>query len=218
MKKKAVILLSGGLDSTTTLYLARKRGYKCSCLIFNYGQSHKREVASAKKIAGLANCKYFVLDIDLPWKGSSLIDRTKKIPKNRPQGKTASAIPSTYVPSRNTIFLSFAAGFAETIGAEKIFIGANVIDSSGYPDCGPEYISGLNRAIKKGTKAKHIKIEAPLIKKSKVEIIKLARTLKVPLGLTWSCYEGKRKPCGGCDSCRIRERAFKKIGLRDPLC
>ncbi len=218
MKKKAVVLLSGGLDSTTTLYLARRRGYKCFCLIFNYGQSHKREIKSAKKIARLNNCKYFILNIDLPWKGSSLIDRAKKIPKNRSRKKMSSKVPSTYVPSRNTIFLSFAASFAERIAAEKIFIGANIIDYSGYPDCGPEYISGLNKAIKKGTKVKNIKIETPLIKKSKVDIIKLAKALKVPLKLTWSCYEGKRRPCKRCDSCRIRGQAFKKAGLKDPLC
>src|SRR3989339_1414373 len=132
---KAVVLLSGGLDSSTVLYVAKKK-YKCSCLIFDYGQRHNRELKSAKKISDFTGCNYKVIKIIFPWKGSSLIDKNKKIPYNKKIGKE---IPSTYVPGRNTIFLSYALSFAETIDAKKIFIGANAVDFSGYPDCRPQY-------------------------------------------------------------------------------
>ena len=217
MKEKTIVLLSGGLDSATTLYLAKKRGFKCHCLIFNYGQKHKRELDSAKKIARSANCKYSVLKIDLPWKGSSLIDKFSKIPDKRPFKKMSSSIPTTYVPSRNTIFLSYAASFAEAIGANKIFIGANAIDFSGYPDCRPAYFNSFNNTIRLGTKIKDIKILTPLINKSKSQIVKMGRALGVPFALTWSCYKGKAKPCGVCDSCKLRHKGFEGAGRKDPL-
>ena len=208
--RKAIVLLSGGIDSTTTLYYAKKKGFKCFALIFNYGQRHKRELRSAVAVARRAKVPYIIMKIRLPWKGSSLLDRSKKLPRGRSLKKMFQDIPSTYVPSRNTIFLSYAASYAEAIGAGSIFIGANAIDFSGYPDCRPSYYSVWQKLIKQGTKEGKIKICTPLIKKTKSEIIKLGLKLKAPLRLTWSCYAGGRKPCGVCDSCRIRGRAFKE--------
>lgn len=215
MKEKAVVLLSGGIDSVTTLYLAKKHGFRCECLIFDYGQRHRKEVNRAKKIARLADCGYRVLKVNLPWKGSALLDKKMKIPFNKRFG-IRRRIPATYVPSRNTIFLSYAASFAETIGAKKVFIGANVIDYSGYPDCRPAYLASFNRMLRRGTKKKDISVIAPLINKSKHQIVKLAGKLGAPLMLTWSCYRGGRFPCGACDSCRIRALGFKKAGTKDP--
>lgn len=214
--KKAIVLLSGGLDSATTLFYAKKKGYKVYCLIFDYGQRHKREISSAVKIAKKAGCKYEVIRIKFPWKGSSLLDRKIKLPKS-----LSKAIPSTYVPARNTIFLSFALSYAEAVGAADIFIGANALDFSGYPDCRPKYYKVFNRlsrvATKSGVENKAIKIHTPLIDKTKKEIVLLAKRLKVPLELTWSCYRGGTKPCGVCDSCRLRQRGFRRAGVKDPL-
>jgi len=221
-KKKAVVLLSGGLDSTTTLYLAQHKGYRCYCLIFDYGQRHKREIQSAVKIAKLSNCEYKIIKFSLPWAmKSSLISKKIPIPDRDITEKSNATIPSTYVPARNTIFLSFAASYAESINAGTIFIGANAVDFSGYPDCRPTYFSAFNRLIKVGTKrgaeGKRIKAVAPLLNKSKAEIVALAYKLGVPLELTWSCYEGGKKPCRRCDSCKLREKGFKEAKMRDPL-
>ncbi len=207
MKKKAIILLSGGLDSTTTLYYAKSRGFSCHALIFDYGQRHKRELKSAVAVAKREKIPYEIMKIKLPWKGSSLLDKKAKVPTNRKM----KGIPSTYVPARNTIFLSFALSYAEAIGAKVIFIGANAVDYSGYPDCRPSFYEAFQEVIKEGTKAKKIKILTPLIDLSKAEIIKLAMKLKVPLELTWSCYKGGKKPCGVCDSCTLRQRSFDMI-------
>ncbi len=219
--KKAVVLLSGGMDSATTLYLAKKSGFNVHCLIFDYGQRHKRELESAKAIAKSAGGRYTVLKISLPWKGSVLLDKRKSLPKDRDLFKISKEIPPTYVPARNTIFLSFALSYAEALGAEKIFIGANAIDFSGYPDCRPEFYQAFSKLISVGTKAgvekKRIKIETPLIRKTKAEIIKLGSRLGVPFELTWSCYYGGKRPCLRCDACRLREVGFKKVGLLDPL-
>ena len=212
---KAIILLSGGIDSTTTLYYAKKKGYKCFALIFDYGQRHKRELHSAAQVAKRAKVPHIIMKIKLPWKGSSLLDRSKKLPRGRSLKKMSKEVPSTYVPSRNTIFLSYAASYAESIGAEAVFIGANAIDFSGYPDCRPAYYSVWQKLIKQSTKAKNIKIYTPLIKKTKSGIIKLGLNLKAPLHLTWSCYAGGKKPCGVCDSCRIREKAFRELGTEE---
>jgi len=203
---KAVILLSGGLDSTTTLYYAKKQGYDCFALIFDYGQRHRRELRSAAAVARRARIPYQILKINLPWKGSSLLDRKLKIPVRR----ELRGIPSTYVPARNTIFLSFALSYAEAIGAKAIFIGANAIDFSGYPDCRPSFYKAFQKVIKEGTKAKKIKILTPLIDLSKAQIIRLGMKLGAPLDLTWSCYQGGSKPCGVCDSCRLRQKGFDK--------
>jgi len=217
--KKAIVLLSGGLDSATTLYLARSQGYKCSCLIFDYGQRHKKEIESAKKIARASSSPAQVIKINLPWGGSSLLDKKSRIPQNA-NAKGPNAVPSTYVPGRNIIFLSFALSFAEGIGAEKIFIGAHIQDYSGYPDCRPEFYRAFKEVISTGTRAgiekRSIKIETPLIRKAKVQIIRLARKLEIPLALTWSCYRGGKIPCGKCDSCYYRQKGFQEAGIKDP--
>ena len=207
--KKAVVLLSGGLDSTTTLYYAINKGYTCQALIFDYGQRHKRELRSAVAVAKRARVSYQILKITLPWKGSALLDAKVKVPTGRSLKKMATAIPSTYVPARNTIFLSFALSFAEAIGAQAIFIGANALDYSGYPDCRPDYYAAYQKVIAKGTKAKKIKIVTPLIDLTKAEIIKLGRKLGAPLEMTWSCYQGGKEPCGVCDSCLLRSKGFE---------
>lgn len=203
--KKAVVLLSGGMDSAVTLFYARKKGYKAHCLIFDYGQRHRKEITCAKKLARLTGSGYFVLKIKLPWKASALLDRSLRLPEYR----KFTGIPITYVPARNTIFLSFALSFAEAIGAHAIFIGANARDFSGYPDCRPAYYDRFNALLKKATKARGIKIYTPLLYKTKKEIVSIGRRLKAPFGLTWSCYKGGKRPCGRCDACRLRARAFK---------
>jgi len=241
--KQAVVLLSGGLDSATVLYYAKSRGYRCRCLSFDYGQRHNREIRSAAGIARSAGSRWQLLKIKLPWKGSSLLDKNMKIchsegakrPKNLKDRffappsaglrMTSREVPSTYVPGRNIIFLSFALSYAEASGAGAIFIGANAVDYSGYPDCRPEFISVFQEVINIGTKigsgfrvpGSRLKVEAPLIDKSKKEIVKLAKRLKVPLELTWSCYKGGRRPCGACDSCILRAKGFREAGLEDPL-
>lgn len=208
---KAIVLLSGGIDSTTTLYYAKKQGYKCHALIFDYGQRHVREIRSAVRIARMAKVPYTILKIKLPWKGSSLLVTRYPLPVNRSMKTIGKGIPSTYVPGRNTIFLSFAVSYAEAIGAKAIFIGANAIDFSGYPDCRPGYYRAFQRVVGEGTKAKRIRIITPLIKLKKSQIIRLGLKLGAPLDLTWSCYRGGRHPCGVCDSCKLRERGFREI-------
>lgn len=218
--KKAVVLLSGGLDSTTTLYWMKRKGFKPYCLIFDYGQRHRREINSAIKIANQAKVDYKVVRFKLPWGGSSLLDQKFPLPRSRTLKEIGGDIPSTYVPARNTIFLSFALSYAEAIGAERIFIGANAIDFSGYPDCRPEYYRVWKELIKKGIKSKEqraLSIETPLIKKTKAEIVKLGIKLKVPFELTWSCYQGGSRPCGRCDSCILRAQGFRKARVIDPL-
>lgn len=214
-KKQAVVLLSGGLDSSTTLYLAKKLGFNCFCLIFDYGQRHRREIESAKKIAETAHCHHRIVKLNFLHKGSALLDRHIEIPKH---GK---GIPHTYVPARNIIFLSFALFYAETIGAKAIFIGANAIDYSGYPDCRPQFYRAFRNVASCGTKSgvekKGAKIETPLINKTKAEIIKLGDKLGVPFALTWSCYRGGAHPCRRCDSCYFRAKGFKEARIEDPL-
>lgn len=218
-KRKAIVLLSGGIDSSTTLYLAKKKGYRCHCLIFDYGQRHDKEVEVASKVAWWAGCTSTRLSIKLPWKGSSLVDKRQALPRGKV--RRSGQIPSTYVPARNTIFLSFALSCAEAMGADVIFIGANAIDYSGYPDCRPRYYKAFRQlsgvATRRGVEGNSIKIATPLIRKTKANIIKMGIELKVPYKLTWSCYRGGKRPCGKCDSCVIREKGFKKAGFIDPL-
>jgi 7-cyano-7-deazaguanine synthase len=212
--KRAVILLSGGLDSATTLYDAKAKGYECHCLVFDYHQRHRKEIKSALAIAKKAKCLYSLVEISLPWKGSALLDKRISLPKN--QSLTRAGIPATYVPARNIIFLSFAASYAEAIGARDIFIGANAIDYSGYPDCRPDFIKSyqamLTKGLKAGVEKKALRLQTPLIRLSKARIVKLAIKLNVPIELTWSCYSGGNKPCGVCDSCRFRNKGFQEAG------
>ncbi|MDD5073462.1 MAG: 7-cyano-7-deazaguanine synthase QueC [Candidatus Omnitrophica bacterium] len=213
--RKAVVLLSGGLDSATTLYYAKSKGYDCKCLVFDYGQRHKKEIESAKKIARSCGADYEIINIALPWKGSALLDRRIAVPKSR--RRPAKGIPATYVPARNTVFLSFAVSCAEATGATAIFIGANAVDFSGYPDCRPEYYKVFNKLIKRGTKAgAKIKIFTPLIGMAKAQIIRLGTKLGVPYEYTWSCYAGGKGPCLTCDSCIIREKGFREAKIIDP--
>jgi 7-cyano-7-deazaguanine synthase len=214
--RKAVILLSGGLDSAVTLYFARKNGFKPFCLIFDYGQRHKREIASACRLALKAGCEYKIIKISLPWKGSSLLDKKIKVTR-LPGHQDTSNIPRTYVPARNIIFLSFALSYAEAIGSETIFIGAHAQDYSGYPDCRPEFFKAFAKVIKTGTKSgtekRGIRVIAPLLNKNKADIIRLGSYLGVPFKLTWSCYSGGKSPCGKCDSCYYRAKGFKEAGI-----
>ena len=217
---KAIVLLSGGLDSAVTLAVAKEQGFDCNCLIFDYGQRHAREINSAKKIARAAGCKYELVKIGLPWGGSSLLNEAIKLTESVVV-KDKPGIPHTYVPARNIIFLSFALSYAEAIKAKAIFIGAHQQDYSGYPDCRKEFFQAFKPVIAVGTKAgvqkEKIKIITPLLQKRKSEIIKLGNKLGVDFGFTWSCYHGGKIPCGKCDSCFFRKKGFKEAGMKDPL-
>lgn len=218
--RKAVVLLSGGLDSATTLYKARSQGFQCRCLIIDYGQRHRKEIGAALRIARAAGCPFELIRVRLPWGGSALTDHRLRVPKNRSSKEIGRGIPVTYVPARNTIFLSYAVSCAEATGVSTIFIGANAIDYSGYPDCRPAYYKAFARVICRGTKAgaegRPIRIVTPLIRMTKAEIIRLGMRLGVPYRLTWSCYMGKARPCGRCDSCLVRSKGFEQAGISDP--
>ncbi|MBU2462747.1 MAG: 7-cyano-7-deazaguanine synthase QueC [Candidatus Edwardsbacteria bacterium] len=220
LNKKAVILLSGGLDSATVLYWAIDKGYKPQALIFDYGQRHRREVGSAKALCKKAGVPCRVISIKLPWQGSSLLEKKAALPKAKNVKAVGAEIPSTYVPGRNTLFLSYGLSLAEAMGAGTVMIGANALDYSGYPDCRPDYIAAMSKVFKLGTKAgrqgRPIKIVAPLLKMTKSQIIKLGINLGVPYALTWSCYSGGKKPCGTCDSCLLRAKGFKEAKMKDP--
>lgn len=219
--KKAVVLLSGGLDSATTLYIAMEEGYRPFALSLGYGQRHRREVECARWLADHRGIEWRELSIELPWGGSALLDPGLEMPKDRTLAEMTAHIPSTYVPARNTIFLSFALSWAEALEASAIFIGANALDYSGYPDCRPEYFEAMEDVFQRGTKAgvegESIHIVAPLLSKTKAEIVRWGRELGVPFEHTWSCYEGGDVPCGACDACLLREKGFREAGLTDPL-
>ncbi|NVM01974.1 MAG: 7-cyano-7-deazaguanine synthase QueC [Candidatus Helarchaeota archaeon] len=217
--RKAVCLLSGGLDSSTVIYYAKNQGYEVYALSFDYGQRHKKELDAAKNIASSVGAKeHKILKVDLTQiGGSALTDQNIEVPIDREIEEMTSEIPITYVPMRNTIFLAFAAAYAEVIGADTIFAGMNFIDYSGYPDCRPEYVNAMQKAIKLGSKAQNIKIETPIIRMDKREIIQLGSKLSVPYKKTWSCYKGGKKACGQCDSCLLRIKGFEDAGLIDPI-
>ncbi len=218
---KAVVLLSGGLDSTTTLAIALNDGCEVYPITFRYGQRHNREIESSKKICEHYGLKLRIVDINLREIGGSALTDNIDVPKNRSLEKISSEIPITYVPARNTIFLSIALGYAEVLNADRIYIGVNALDYSGYPDCRPEYIEEFNKlsrlATKRGVEGKPINIIAPLINMTKGQIIKKGMELRVPYELTWSCYEGGEKACGKCDSCILRLKGFMEAGEKDPL-
>ena len=219
---KAVILLSGGLDSSTVLYQAKSEGYDCYALSFDYQQRHRRELEAARTIAmavGVAAHQVVSFDLRL-WGGSALTDDRVDLPQERDLAAMSESIPVTYVPARNTIFLSFALAYAEAIGASRVYIGVNALDYSGYPDCRPDYIDAMRSVYTLGTKQGRegdpIEIITPLIDLKKTEIIQLGDRLGVPWAQTWSCYSGDLVPCGVCDSCRLRLAAFEELGLVDP--
>ena len=224
MCKKAVVLLSGGLDSTTTLAIARDEGYETYAMSFRYGQRHTVELQCAENVAKVMGVKqYTVVDIDLRTFGKSALTADIEVPKNRSDAEMGDGIPITYVPARNTIFLSYALAYAEVLGADTIFIGVNAMDYSGYPDCRPEYVNAYqamaNLATQAGVDGKtKLKIRAPLINKTKAEIIQIGVALGVDYSLTLSCYDPdtEGRACGGCDSCLLRKRGFKEAGIPDP--
>jgi len=216
--QKAVVLLSGGLDSATTAAIAIAEGYEVIALSFRYGQRHEKELAAAKKIATALNItEHFISEIDLAqWGGSSLTDESMSIPQT---GIEPDVIPSTYVPGRNTVFMAIALSLAEAKNAQAIYLGINAVDYSGYPDCRPEYLAAFqqlaNLSSKAGVEGHAPQLVAPLVNDSKVDIVRRALELNVPIADTWSCYQGGKNPCGLCDSCRIRDRALIDAGRID---
>jgi 7-cyano-7-deazaguanine synthase len=224
--KKAVVLLSGGMDSATTLAIAKSYGFMCYALTFRYGQRHRQEIEAAKKIAkSLGVVEHRVIDIDLVSFGSSaLTDISIKVPKDRAGLGNTSEIPPTYVPARNTIFLSFAIGWAEVLEAFDIFIGVNQTDYSGYPDCRAEFIAAFEKTANLATAATiegkgKYKINSPIINMTKAQIVLTGVKLGVDFSLTHSCYDPDQngRSCGRCDSCRLRLKGFAEAGLKDPI-
>jgi 7-cyano-7-deazaguanine synthase len=221
---KAVCLLSGGLDSATCLAYARKIGYECYALSFDYGQRHHIELDAARRLAeALGAAAHRVAKIDLRVFGHSALTSDIHVPKNRDEGQMNADIPITYVPARNTIFLSFALAWAEVLEASDIFIGVNALDYSGYPDCRPEFIEAFEKMANLATRVgvdgvTRVKIHTPLISLSKADIVQFGMKLEVPFGLTWSCYDpgAAGVPCGGCDSCLLRAKGFREAGVADP--
>ena len=220
--KRAVVLLSGGLDSSTVLAMARRDGFEIHAMTFRYGQRHAVEVEAARRIArGARVADHVIVDIDLRTFGGSAL--TSEVPVPKEHGVSPHGIPVTYVPARNTIFLSFALAWAEVLEARDIYIGVNAIDYSGYPDCRPEYIAAYERmanlATRAGVEGKTLSIRAPLIDKSKADIIRLGMSLDVDYSLTTSCYDpaADGAPCGECDACRLRLKGFEEAGVKDPV-
>jgi 7-cyano-7-deazaguanine synthase len=221
--KKAVCLLSGGLDSSTCLALAAREGYACYALSFDYGQRHKHELEAAARIAAHFGAqRHLVTKIGLDAFGGSALTADIAVPKARSADEMSHGIPITYVPARNTIFLSFALAWAEVLGSSDIFIGVNALDYSGYPDCRPEYIEAYERMANLATKAgvegvARLKIHTPLLQLSKAKIVELARELRVPFGMTFSCYDPDSGggACGQCDACLLRRKGFEEAGVED---
>lgn len=216
---KAVVLLSGGLDSTVSLAQALKDGCEVTALSFRYGQKHSKELVSAEQICKHYSIEHEIIDLNLSSFRSALTRDDIKIPIDR-KGDLKS-IPITYVPARNIVFLSIAVGLCESIDADRIYIGANIVDYSGYPDCRPEFFEAFENMISKGTKAgvegNTIQIVTPILESSKADIVLLGKELNVPLHMTWSCYTGEEKACGHCDSCQIRLKGFEEAGFKDEI-
>ena len=223
--KKAIILTSGGLDSTTTMAIARSEDYEIYSLSFSYGQRHALELEAARKVARVFGAKeHLVIDIDLKKTGGSALTGPMEVPKGRCEAEMSRDIPVTYVPARNTIFLSYALAWAETLGVSDIFIGVNAVDYSGYPDCRPVYIEAFERMANLGTKAgvvgeAGIKIRAPLMHMTKAEIIRKGLDLGVDYAITHTCYDPSPKgvACGLCDACLLRKKGFLDAGVPDPV-
>ena len=221
--RRAVVLLSGGLDSTTCLAVARAEGLEAHCLSVVYGQRHRGELSRARRLArAMGAADHKVVRVDLrAFGGSALTDGGIAVPKGRSAARMARDIPVTYVPARNTVLLGLALAHAETIGAEDVFVGVNAIDYSGYPDCRPAFLKAFERVAKVATRAgvegRPLRIRAPLIKLSKAQIVRLGSSLGVPYRLTLSCYDpvGGRA-CGRCDACRLRRKGFEEAGVPDP--
>ncbi|MEO7001158.1 MAG: 7-cyano-7-deazaguanine synthase QueC [Ktedonobacterales bacterium] len=223
-QQSAIVLLSGGLDSSTTLAIAASEDYALYAISFRYGQRHARELQAAQALArhyGVRDHK--IVDIDLRlFGGSALTSDEIAVPHGRSEAEIGAGIPVTYVPARNLIFLSLATAYAEVVGADDIFLGINVQDSSGYPDCRPEFLDAFARTATIATKAgtedrRTLHYHAPLIEMSKADIVREGTRLGVPWEQTWSCYEGGKRACGTCDSCQLRLKGFAEAGMRDPL-
>jgi 7-cyano-7-deazaguanine synthase len=222
-RKPAVCLLSGGLDSSTCLALARREGYACYALSFDYGQRHRIELEAAARVAAAAGVeRHMILRLGLDAIGGSALTADIAVPKGRAEEEMAHGIPATYVPARNTIFLSYALAWAEVLESSDIFIGVNALDYSGYPDCRPEYIEAFERMANLATKAAvegrtELKVHAPLLRLGKAEIVKLAVELGLDFALTHSCYDpdAAGRPCGQCDSCLLRRKGFEEAGIAD---
>lgn len=216
--KRAVVLLSGGLDSSTCLAIAIKRdGFQCTALSFRYGQRHTIELERAAQIAALYGAEHRIIDINIgSFGGSALTDEAVAVPT---EGTEIGVIPPTYVPGRNTVFIAVGLSLAEAIDAERVYLGINSVDYSGYPDCRPEYLEAYqclaDLATKAGIEGRGARLTAPLAMMSKVEIVQTALELGVPITTTWSCYQGGTEPCGVCDSCRIRDEALRQAGYTE---
>lgn len=221
----AVVLLSGGLDSATCLAIAHSQGYRIATLSFDYGQRHQRELDSVRRLLQAYSVfRHETMRIDLRAFGGSSLTSDLEVPKDREESSLDQEIPNTYVPARNTIFLSFAMAFAEVLNTQHIFIGVNALDYSGYPDCRPEFIEAFSNMARVATRqgvesGQGLQIHTPLIHLSKAEIIRLGHSLGLDYGMTWSCYDpaATGKPCGHCDSCQLRAKGFAEAGLTDPL-
>ncbi|MBX3441884.1 MAG: 7-cyano-7-deazaguanine synthase QueC [Planctomyces sp.] len=222
--RRAVVLLSGGLDSATALAEARQAGFECHALSFDYGQRHRHELDAARRVAeSLSAARHVVVPLDLRAIGGSALTADIDVPKHRSAAEMGDGIPATYVPARNSVFLAVALGWAETLGAFDLFIGVNAIDFSGYPDCRPEFIAAFETLAQLATQAGvegrgTFRIHTPLISLTKAEIIRRGNELGVDFGLTHSCYDPgpEGRPCGACDSCLLRARGFAEAGLADP--
>lgn len=223
--KRAVVLLSGGIDSATTLAMAKHAGFEVYAISFRYGQRHHQELSMAQQWAErLGVAQHLILEVDLQSLGGSALTSDLEVPKNRSQAAMSDGIPVTYVPARNTIFLTMALGWAEVLKADDLFIGVNALDYAGYPDCRPEYIAAFenvaNLATKSGVEGtQHFKVHTPLIQMNKADIIRKAHALGVDFSLTSSCYDPTDEglACGACDACLLRKQGFAEAGLQDPI-